>query len=64
MQDCYNKCNGDMNCMAECSRDYVYCSDHCPCYKECYEGCPCDYETEYCVWHCEDGKTDVRFQLI
>ena len=55
-KECYDKCYGDMNCMAECSRDYVYCSDHCPCYKECYDGCPCDYETDYCVWHCEDGN--------
>ena len=59
-QECYNKCEGDMNCMAECSRDYVYCSDHCPCFKECFDGCPCEYETDYCIWHCEDGKIRLR----
>ena len=45
---CILDCNGNQECIRQCSRDHATCIDVCPCYSGCYNGCPCLFESEYC----------------
>ena len=55
---CIVACGGDAGCISECTRDFTYCLDRCPCYQNCYNGCPCSYETEYCRDPCHAENED------
>ena len=56
--NCIVACGGDAGCISECTRDFTYCLDRCPCYQNCYSGCPCSYETEYCRDPCHAANED------
>lgn len=56
--NCIVACGGDAGCISECTRDFTYCLDRCPCYQNCYNGCPCSYETDYCRDPCHAANED------
>ena len=45
---CLAACGSDNNCIMQCSRDSVDCTELCPCYDNCPNGCPCTYANDYC----------------